>query len=92
MLLSSSTSSTPSPPRLLPHSTSSPAPVLLHGLYSSTVVTSLPLEEVGREDVALCSLALPGHQYTRQEQVAMLQDNSEFNTFFKNVLNRSSSV
>lgn len=61
--------------KLLPHSTSSPAPVLLHGLYSSTVVTSLPLEEVGREDVALCSLALPGHQYTREEQVTMLQDN-----------------
>ena len=46
-------------------------------LFSTSLSDTVAVASVGKEDVAVCSLNLPGTGYTREEQTALIQEQSE---------------
>ena len=46
-------------------------------LFSTSLSETVAVASVGREDVAVCSLNLPGTGYTREEQATLLKEQSE---------------
>ena len=59
-------------------------------LFSTSLSETVAVASVGREDVAVCSLNLPGTGYTREEQATLLKEQSEnlpANLKYKNSVN-----
>ena len=46
-------------------------------LFSTSLSETVAVASVGKEDVAVCSLNLPGTGYTREEQTTLIKEQSE---------------
>ena len=47
------------------------------GLFTSTVTTSIKQDMVGKEDLAVCTLEMPGFDVHMREELPLLEEESE---------------